>query len=780
MLSPSSCWHSHAHHAAAAVASIDADTRSAAGAPVVVPHRYSDAVHMLDEAAALAHTILSSAAPASTVESYVRTLQQARETLDAACLTEAHSALASASLPRIDEVSERRLLALRSVTLPKPFEQLDMSSLDRGAAVAALSPVPRPPSSPSHDDAAAGDMLAWAQWARGSSAENAAFAVAAAVQRWFEAKVPLHGTPDALPKAALTAVFALAADHRAHLAKLQQRAPPERGGLACELQSMQALVAWIVLCLAHRSALVEWPQLSDFSLPVFADDLRSLVLRDAADQRTLLRVAEYVSAYTGGDEPAMFSTAALEGSWSLADEYVCSSAALQGLLLQEAAVAEQRDAAHWAAVEAKLATLRELGAQLAAALVMKAAALADEQRAYAPLAAMLAQAHEDLAAAQTSLAQAATRRLQELHAEMRSNWVASHRGRRRGRGRGSTQLRLPTELWSHLLVALPEHAIHSAAEQAVSLLQQAADVTGKDSTDIEGGGDTSAGCEWHAKRTAFVQCYNEVVALHAQIAETKKPPADVFHSLPHTAESAQEARVAVFFMHLQHAGCLPLLAQACCDAAQVLLAPQSCHASCQPDSWSDGHNARHKSCQYVPSPPHLCTSAPEAAEPQWLRLATTQSQPFQAPGRKSSVELYERGDGVWYPGLEQRLLWCGGTVLQTTGTTRGGPPALEPFPERAVEVQAAALRHYTERCELEQRWLSVPTVAPSCLAAASRGAGLPALQDATDGEHRTRGNAPLAQQAPQAFSQAQWLKLATLRAFPLNAASSAVRTAARW
>ena len=633
--------------------------------------------------------------------------------------------------------------------------------------MAALSPVPRPPSSPGRDDAAAGEMLAWTQRARGSSAENAAFAVAAAVQRWFQAKVPPLGTPDALPKAALSAVFELAADHRAHLAKLQQRAP-ERGGLACELQSMQALVVWIVLCLAHRAALVEWPQLSEFSLPVFADDLRRLVLRDAADQRALLCVAEYVSAYTGGAEPAMFSTAALEGTWSLADKYVRSSAALRGLLSQEAAVAQQRDAAHWAAVEAKLAKLRELEAQLAAALATKAAALADEQRAYAPLAAMLAQAREDLAAAQTSLAQAATRRLEELQAEMRSNWQAAcRRGRGRGRGRGSPQLRLPTELWSHLLVALPEHAIHSAAEQAVSPLQQAADVTGKDSTDVEGGGDTSAGCEWHAKRTAFVQCYREVVALLEQIAETKKPPSDVFHTLPHTSESAQEARIAVFFMHLQHAGCLPRLAQACCDAAQVLLAPQSCHASCQPESWSDGHNARHRGCQYVPSP-HLCTSAPEAAEPKWLRLATTQSQPSQAPGRKSGVELYERGDGVWYPGLEQRLLWCGGDVLQTTATVRGGPPAIEPFPERTVEVQAAALRHFTERCELEQRWLSMPTVAPSRLAAASRRASLPALQDATDGEHRTRGNAPLAQQAPQDFSQAQWLKLATLRAFPMT------------
>ena len=97
----------HAHQAAAAAASIDAETRGAAGATVVAPHRYSDAVHMLDEAAALAHTTLSSAAPASAVESHVRTLQQARETLDAVYSTETYSALARASLPRIDEAAER-------------------------------------------------------------------------------------------------------------------------------------------------------------------------------------------------------------------------------------------------------------------------------------------------------------------------------------------------------------------------------------------------------------------------------------------------------------------------------------------------------------------------------------------------------------------------------------------------------------------------------------------------------------------------------------------------
>jgi hypothetical protein len=166
------------------------------------------------------------------------------------------------------------------------------------------------------------------------------FAVAATVQRWLQAQLADATAVPQLNRDQLSSVCALTTEHRKHLNNMRESA--SQPGLAAELLSMQALAAWIQLCLAHRAAAAEWPQLLHDSLPVYADDLRRLVLSSEADVQTALRVSQYLSAH-GGGSPIAFSTAALDDTWHLADAFVQSSSELCRLLKQERELASEQE-----------------------------------------------------------------------------------------------------------------------------------------------------------------------------------------------------------------------------------------------------------------------------------------------------------------------------------------------------------------------------------------------------------------------------------------------------
>jgi hypothetical protein len=270
---------------------------------------------------------------------------------------------------------------------------------------------------------------------------------------------------------------------------------------------------------------------------------------------------------------------------------------------------------------------------------------------------------------------------------------------------------------------------------------------------------SAVGQDWSAKRKLFARRYSNVQQVKAKICSTEQPPPDVLHSVPHTAKRAREARVALFFMHPEHTGCMPLLMQACFDAAQAVLAPESCASSSEAFPFAAYYSARHLRCPHVQAR-HIHAAAVEATGSEWVQLAMAEHARSEAPNRKSNVRDYERGDGVWYPDLAQRLHWQGGPVAFQASQ-------VDPFPTPSVDASGAALAHFTEPSSI-QRWLSTPAVGESRLTSISQGGSLPALQDASSSDHRLRGNAPLAEQAPPDFRQEQWLKFAALRAFPMT------------
>lgn len=71
-----------------------------------------------------------------------------------------------------------------------------------------------------------------------------------------------------------------------------------------ELRSRETLVTWVAFCMLHASALVHWPALSAYRVPLHYTDLQDMVLHDKLARTALLRVAAYLRTYSSGS-PSM-------------------------------------------------------------------------------------------------------------------------------------------------------------------------------------------------------------------------------------------------------------------------------------------------------------------------------------------------------------------------------------------------------------------------------------------------------------------------------------------
>jgi hypothetical protein len=748
------------YHVHSALAYALAVTGRAAAKPAserfLAPGELDVAMHMLQEAALLMHAALAANPLATYTAQHAKTIADVRDVLDDAQALSQQAALDAVSLPELELATERARCEPRAAAVPPEVHPDVGAPCDRAVAVAALAPLPCTPDVADADvGTAAKQLLDWAQRCRICPGGRAhALTV---VQEWLQARALDGFEAPALSKAELQAVCALAEEHRRCLHKLQHSV--QQPALAVKLQSMAALVSWTVLCLAHRAAAAEWPPLREYSLPVAADDLRRLVLSDARATDAALCVAEYVATHTstGG---AVLTSEPGHATWQLAEQYVAESAAMCALVEREGELAAAREAAHWDAVDAKWARLKELDAQLAAAWQEKAAALAAEQESYSALVDARDKANSAFDDAKAKLETAKAAKLTE-HREQQAQLQVANNAHHAGFGGQA-----PAELPASVLQALPEFQAHSDAEAKCQVLQldvnSACSKAGKDSRIGAPHMYTDPGKAWGAKRDAFVDLYLTVERLKTDIAATEQPPADVFHTVPSTRRTLAAAQQVLFFMHPEQAGCMPMLAQACFDAAQSVLAPESCETTePPPHRWAAHYNRLHTKCPFVKAPDMLA-SKPGDDLHSWVLLGTTNKAPTHAP-RPDNVRKFVKGDGVWYPGLNRHLLWHGGAVLRAKVPPKHAVPPINPFPGRSVEVQAAALAHFTAG---RPEWLTSPAARASRLTTA--GGARPALQDAPRAELAARGSRLLTARPPARLTQAQWRALAGLRAHPLT------------
>jgi hypothetical protein len=688
---------------------------------------------IMQNAALLGSRILDADPTSRFIMTHVHAIEKAREQLDKVMRSVQRRRVEYRTLPRLHLANEKARCAPRYAMPPYPVTP-GTTSID--TSIANLAPMPQ---LPDHSKATAGEMLQWMQAVMDSGGDNVPYVVCSEVEKWFFARTQGAFSAAPLSTSRLSHVSELGIAYRKHVRHMQKGdASPI---LTPELVSREALVVWIILCLAYQAAADEWPSLLSYSLPVSADNLRVLVLACPEAVKALLQVAEFVTNNTGKGRP-VFSTRDGPATWNLASKYAAKSHALQQVLAAEAKLATQRADGLWAAVDAKLQRLAILDADLARALEEKERALADEQQAFKLLA---AKKYEE------------------------TSWDA-------GDGLQYNWTRRET--------------IHDYSH--------ASRLTGVDSKSAGGRRmSTTEGQAWSSTRQTFVTAFKKVKQLEEEIVKTEKPPPDLFHTLPHPTQHRVAARTVIFFLCPEHTGSMPLLAQYCFEAAQCLLpssppflsSPSSSserhqqdvcdprwdvQAAIKPDvphchTWAAYFNKHHHDSPYLPMP-SMCTTSEEADGISWVLLASTKATPQEAVKPTSrNVRHYDRaqGHGMWYPSFDNCLLWQGGTIPRSD---LGGTSPSNPFPELGVEGHLATVHFFTEPGPLA-KWMRMPTRALSRLGSFCDNRTAPLLlEDCDQLTHCVRGNAVLAFQCdkPEHFSNLQWQVLAGLRAYPMT------------
>jgi hypothetical protein len=686
----------------------------------------------MQTAALLGSRILDADPTSRYIMTHVQAIEKAREQLDDAMRSVQQRRVAYRTLPRLHLAKEKARCAPRYAMPPCPVTP-GATSID--TSIANLAPMPR---LLDHSKSTAGEMLQWMRAVQNSGGDNVSYVVCSEVEKWFFARTQGAFSAAPLSKDRLSRVSELGIAYRQHVRQMQKGDASHI--LTPELVSREALVVWIILCLAYQAAAYEWPSLLNYSLPVSADDLRVLVLACPEAVKALLQVAEFVTKHTGIGRP-VFSTRDGPATWSLASEYAAESQALQKVLAAEAKLAKQREDALWAAVDAKLQRLAVLDADLATALEEKKRTLADERQAFKLL---------------TQLAKEEVSRNARYVSPLDQSRVA------------------------------------------VDDQNHASRMTGQDSESASGRYmSTTDGQAWSSTRQTFVTAFKNVKQLEKEIVKTEKPPPDLFHTLPHPTQHRVAARTVVFFLCPEHTGSMPLLAQYCFEAAQCLLpssppflsSPSSSserhqqdvcdprwdvQAAIKPDvphrhTWAAYFNNHHHDSPYLPMP-SMCTTSEEADGISWVLLASTKATPQEAvKPRSRNVRDYDRaqGHGMWYPSFDNCLLWQGGTIPRSD---LGGTSPSNPFPELGVEGHLATVHFFTEPGPLA-KWMRMPTRALSRLGSFCENRTAPSLlEDCDQLTHCVRGNAVLAFQSdkPEHFSNLQWQVLAGLRAYPMT------------
>ena len=420
-------------------------------------------------------------------------------------------------------------------------------------------------------------------------------------------------------------------------------------------------------------------------------------------------------------------------------------------------------------VEAKHALLARLDRKLAEQRVAKAAALTAEVDALA----QLRQQHSTLTAA----AECAKEAFERAKVTAYDDWSAKWRAEQQRDSQQWQHLNpVPSNLPNNELQCLPEYADNEAAQAALQPFAQDFDsakaVSGQDSAETATTGRTQLGQSWQSKRQLFVNLFHKVRGLLNEVEQAEQPPAPVMHSLPDTGSGLQlkQAQSLVFFLHPEHTGCMPQLAQSIFEVAQAMHAPSSIGHCRQQDSeplWHTFYCQRHQRCPYVPAP-HLCSASDEADCHELVLLKVASPLPATGQSVPMNVRHFKHcaGHGVVYPALGRQLCWQGGAAPRLGDTA---PRCTDPFPDATAAVQREALSHFTEPGELHAARMC-PTRGPSRLAAISQGSQLPELADMAEDEHEVRGNAVLtaATSMHKGSSREQWLRVAGVRLYPLS------------
>lgn len=151
--------------------------------------------------------------------------------------------------------------------------------------------------------------------------------------------------------------------------------------MQADLRSRGLLVAWVALCCVHAAAARRHPLLLEYGVGVDWHDLRHLALSDRPAVDAALATAAYLRAHTRSR--AVFTLAdGGRATFDLARRFALQDPALLRLQREEQAAAEQRKAAHWAAVSAKKAEVAQLRRRLEGEEAAEASAKQQYTNAY--------------------------------------------------------------------------------------------------------------------------------------------------------------------------------------------------------------------------------------------------------------------------------------------------------------------------------------------------------------------------------------------------------------
>ena len=743
-----------------------------AGASVAA-WQFNTAIFVQQVAARHAVEILDADSASTAVSSADRDIAAARDYLDRAQRALQQQAAAAVTLPAIKHAEQRSLCMPLHITLPV-LPTLDRPQASSAAVEDNLSPLPAPPAS---NSASAEVVLTWCREALVCGGSNADEVVCAELERWLF-RFPLAAFKSKpQTKEQLSGTAELVTYYRKHVNRLLSL-------LQTEKRSRGALAVWILLCLAHQAAAAEWPKLLGYALPVEPDELRFLVLSCPDAVGACEQVAAYVNQHCRKGRP-VFSVKPGDATFELAEKRVADSSKLREHLRDERNAAEQREAALYAAVQKKKDRLAVLDRQLADAQRDMEAKLAAEQAAVPPIAKALAEATERANHCKQALAVAEKAALDATNA-VRAQ-TPEMRTVNRGSNRYPNRVSEPTGKYLEPLLRLPDSDRNALPQQAASRQadstrdkiqgdhNHAVSLSGsKDDRESGRSMSSSEGQRWSQARASYVASYKRVQAIKADIMETEKPPTDLMHSSPRQSANWRSACVVAFFLRPEYTGCFPILMQACFEAAQVLLPPSSSEVAwdCSPITsptpqhvqlWHSYFNSHHSAAEYVPRS-DLCVNAPEATQASWALLATSQKPSEQAKRPASNnVRDYRKFDehGIWYPTLDQQLLWQGGRLPRRD--LAGNSPS-NPFAACGPQRNAAAAFSLTEPSSLRKEGLlCVPTLAKSLLSGSTQ-----MLRDVEDHDHERRGNRVFAELKlhPKRFTMQQWQALAALRAYP--------------
>lgn len=693
-------------------------------------------------------------------------LKEARASLEAVEAHDMQQCYQKSYLKLLSHRDTNAKLRPFSLELPPKPRGLATSSKDlTEVAITNLAPTAQPPRS---NDLSA--LWAWAQDVQGSSPAKAQILqLLHEIEQWYfqQAAVMGAGGESVMSCEVLQHADQLATFYFSEVLKFERLHCNRHCTDTCtdmlkvELRSREALVTWVMLCLAHRSSMEEFPEVSKFALPVVSDDLRHLVLSDDSAQNAVLEAASFVSSVnTSATKGFTFSTSS-DSTELLAAEFSRDSPALKEHFEQEKLLAEQRIEAHWQIVLKMQATVRRLEEELGEAECILKKKLEDEAHALCSLKAAIQQAQVDATKA-ASVLSTHTQAQENLisHLSTVCQWISRSFS-------APSEQELAREKYQSENAYITLRRQSDAASTFLS--QLISDMTAHFAATQIGQAYTKAK---HEVRNAKAK----IEGLERRIREARIPPPHVYQPLPDCRTHEDECRMLLFFLYPELTGSFALLRKYCCAAQQCFVPigdsgnpeatshPHSCKRS---ESWVAFYNRLQTSCAYLPQSTRQAT--PEGQSQ--LIMFRQQNPPKQSDfGPPDVMEYCSREDGVWWPAGDISLrLWQGGPVARYVTSQY-----VDPF---AAQDPVAVARSFTEPGNYHS-WLQiaarrmVSTLCPSM--------NVDCFSDVPQEVEAARGNRILAEQGyrPQGMTLAQWVAFAKLRAYPhgqLRALCIAVR-----